>query len=155
MKSCIVWVMVALTPALACAQTPTTPPTQNTAQTQTLPVRTLDTTARRDGWAMAQALGVSGSKDRKIVVVSYLDPATTRAFYDIAVSFTRAPDNLPIFGVVRAPPHPTNPNKLGYEVYFNGLPIPTEDKPDARFTKQEHLAASIRSVKRVHFGAAQ
>jgi len=39
MKSCIVWAMVALAPALACAQTPTAAPTQNTAQTQTLPIR--------------------------------------------------------------------------------------------------------------------
>ncbi len=155
MKSCIVWAMVALAPALACAQTPAAPPTQNAVQAQALPIRTLDTTARRDGWAMAQALGVSGSKDRKIVIVSYLDPTTTRAFYDIAVSFMRPPDNLPIFGVVRAPPHPTSPNPLGYEVYFNGLPIPTEDKPDATFTKQEHLSASIRSIKRVHFSPSR
>lgn len=155
MKSFVVWAMVALVPALACAQTPITPPTQNTAQTQTLPIRFLDTTARRDGWAVAQGLGVSGSKDRKIVIVSYLDPTTTRAFYDIAVSFARTPDNLPIFGVVRAPPHPTSPNPLGYEVYFNGLPVPTEDKPDASFTKQEHLSASIRSIKRVHFSSSR
>lgn len=139
----------------ALAQSQTAATTQNTVQAQNLPIRYLDVTARRDGWVFAQALGVSGSNEQKIVVVSYMDPAMTRTFYDIAVSFTRSPDNLPIFGVVRAPPHPTSPNPLGYEVYFNGLPIPTEDKPDASFTKPEHLSASIRSLKRVHFGASQ
>lgn len=155
MKRFIGWAIVALAPALVCAQTPATAPTQSPAQTQTRPVRFLDTTARRDGWAVAQGLGVSGSKDRKIVVVSYLDPATTRAFYDIAVSFTRTPDTLPIFGVVRAPPHPDSPNPLGYEVYFNGLPVPTEETPDASFTKQEHLSASIRSIVRAHFSSSR
>lgn len=155
MKSCIGWAMVALAPALACAQIPTAAPAQNAAQAQNLPIRYLDLTARNDGWAFAQALGVSGSNEQKIVVVSYMDPAMTRTFYDIAVSFTRTPENLPIFGVVRAPPHPTSPNPLGYEVYFNGLPIPTEDKPDASFTKQEHLSASIRSLKRVHFSPSR
>lgn len=123
MKSCIGWAMVALAPALACAQTPTTSPTQRTAQAQTLPIRYLDVTARNDGWVAAQALGVSGSSERRFVIVSYMDPTMTRAFYDIAVSFTRAPNTLPIFGVVRAPPHPTEPNVNGFDIYINGLPL--------------------------------
>jgi hypothetical protein len=155
MKSFIGWAMVTLAPALACAQTPTAAPTQNAAQAQKLPIRYLDVTARNDGWVVAQTLGVSGSNEQKIVVVSYMDPTMTRTFFDIAVSFTRPPDNLPIFGVVRAPPHPTSPNPLGYEVYFNGWRIPTEDKPDASFTKPEHLSASIRSIKRLHSSASR
>jgi hypothetical protein len=131
------------------------PAAAQTATQQAQELRYLDVTARNDGWAVAQGLGVSGSSERKIVIVSYADPAMTRAFYDLALQFTRPPQNLPIFGVVRAPPHPENPNPLRYEVYFNGTPIPTEAQPDRSFTPQEHLAASLRSLARVHFGAAQ
>lgn len=130
----------------------TTTLTQATNQQQN--VRFLDVSARRDGWAFAQGLAVNGSNNRKIVIVSYADPGTTRAFYDLATQFAQAPQNMPIFGVVRAPAHPTNPNPLGYEVYFNGLPVPTEASPDTSFTRQQHLAASIRSIGRVHFSAA-
>lgn len=133
-------------------QATTTLTQANTQQTQG--IRYMDVTARRDGWAVAQGLGVSGSNNRKIVIVSYSDPGTTRAFYDLAQQFAQPPQNLPIFGVVRAPAHPTNPNQLGYEVYFNGLPVPTEASPDTSFTRQQHLAASIRSIGRVHFSAA-
>lgn len=123
MKSCIGWAMVALAPALACAQTPTTPPTQNAAQAQNLPIRYLDVTARNDGWVAAQSMSIIGSRERKLVIVSYMDPTMTRTFYDIAVSFTQAPNKLPIFGVVRAPQHPTEPNANGFDIYINGLPL--------------------------------
>lgn len=129
------------------------PAAAQTATQQQPAMRYLDVTARNDGWAVAQGLGVSGSGERKIVIVSYADPTITRTFHDLAVEFTRPPQNLPIFGVVRAPPHPDNPNPLGFEVYFNGLPIPTEAQPDRTFTPQEHLAASLRSIGRIHFGA--
>ncbi|MFZ5593251.1 MAG: hypothetical protein ACOY4D_03115 [Pseudomonadota bacterium] len=115
-------IMGALCAPVALAQTPT-PPTQSAAQAQKLPIRYLDLTARNDGWVTAQALGVSGSSERKLVIVSYMDPTTTRAFYDIAVSFTRAPNKLPIFGVVRAPQHPTEPHVIGFDIYINGLPL--------------------------------
>jgi len=132
------------------------PAAAQTATPQAQPsIRYLDLTARHDGWAFAQGLAVTGSSERKIVIVSYADTALTRAFHDLALQFTRPSQNLPIFGVVRAPPHPENPNPLHYEVYFNGLPIPTEAQPDRSFTPQEHLAASLRSIGRVHFGAAQ
>lgn len=131
------------------------PAAAQTATQQQPAMRFLDVTARNDGWVLAQSMGVSGSNERKIVVVSYADPAMTRAFYDLALRFTQAPQNLPIFGVVRAPPHPENQNPLHYEVYFNGVRIPTEAQPDMSFTPQEHLAASLRSIGRIHFGAAQ
>lgn len=132
------------------------PAAAQTATPQAQPsIRYLDLTARHDGWAFAQGLAVTGSSERKIVIVSYADPTQTRAFYDLAAGFAQSPQSLPIFGVVRAPPHPTNPNPLGYEVYFNGLPIPTEAQPDRSFTLQEHLAASLRSIARVHFSGAQ
>lgn len=129
------------------------PAAAQTATQQQPAMRYLDVTARNDGWAVAQGLGVSGSGERKIVIVSYADPTITRTFHDLAVEFTRPPQSLPIFGVVRAPPHPDDPNPLGFEVYFNGLPIPTEAQPDRSFTPQEHLAASLRSIGRIHFGA--
>lgn len=132
------------------------PAAAQTATPQAQPsIRYLDLTARHDGWAFAQGLAVTGSSERKIVIVSYVDPTITRTFHDLALQFTQAPQSLPIFGVVRAPPHPDNPNPLGYEVYFNGLPIPTEAQPDRSFTPQEHLAASLRSIGRIHFGGAQ
>lgn len=123
MKSCIGWAMVALVPTLACAQIPTAAPTQNAAQAQNLPIRYLDVTVRNDGWVAAQSMSIIGSRERKLVIVSYMDPTMTRTFYDIAVSFTRAPNKLPIFGVVRAPQHPTEPNANGFDIYINGLPL--------------------------------
>lgn len=117
--------------------------------------RYLDVTARRDGWAVAQALAVSGSKDKAVVVVSYANPQTTRAFLGLVQRYAAAPHSLPIFGVVRAPRHPETANRLDYTVFFNGTPIPTEAEPDRRFTPLEHLDASLRSVGRVHFGWPQ
>lgn len=150
MKSFIVWGMVALAPALACAQTPTAAPTQNAPQAQKLPIRYLDLTARRDGWAGAQVLAISGSGERKLVIVSYLDPTMTRAFYDIAVSFTRPPNALPIFGVVRAPQHPTEPNANGFDIYINGLPL-GEIKDEAlqrAYSKPELLRGLLENIQK-------
>lgn len=150
MKSFIGWVIVALAPALACAQTPSAPPTQNTAQTQTLPIRYIDLTARRDGWAGAQVLAISGSGERKLVIVSYMDPTMTRTFYDIAVSFTRPPNALPIFGVVRAPQHPTEPNANGFDIYINGLPLgEIKDEVLQRvYSKPELLRGLLENIQK-------
>lgn len=150
MRSFMVWAMVALAPALACAQTPSTPPPQNSAQAQTLPIRYLDLTARRDGWAGAQVLAISGSGERKLVIVSYMDPTMTRTFYDIAVSFTRPPKPLPIFGVVRAPQHPTEPNANGFDIYINGLPLgEIKDEVLQRvYSKPELLRVLLENIQK-------
>lgn len=108
--------------ALAQTQTVTsTVPAQSMGLTTS--IRYLDFTARNDGWAAAQTAGIIGSREHKIVIISYADPAMTRTFYDIAVSFTQAPNTLPIFGVVRAPQHPTEPNANGFDIYINSLPL--------------------------------
>lgn len=140
--------MVAVAPALACAQTPTTPPTQNTAQAQTLPIRYLDFTARNDGWAAAQSAAIIGSRDQHIVLVSYADPQTTRAFYDLVSEFTRSPQPLPIFGVVRAPQHPTEPNANGFDIYINGVSLGDVPNPDRAYTQTQFLRALLNNVRR-------
>jgi hypothetical protein len=109
--------------ANTAAQTHTTTPTQSAAKVQKLPIRYLDVTARNDGWVLAQSLGVSGSSEHKLAIISYMEPAMTRTFYDVAVSFTRPPYTLPIFGVVRAPQHPTEPNANGFDIYINGVTL--------------------------------
>lgn len=148
LKSCIGWAMVALAPALACAQTPTAAPTQNAAQAQNLPIRYLDVTARNDGWAAAQTMSIIGSRERKLVIVSYMDPTMTRTFYDIAVSFTRAPNKLPIFGVIRAPQHPTEPNVNGFDIYINGLPLGKVPNPDNFYTPPQFLRALLENIQK-------
>jgi hypothetical protein len=98
-------------------------------------LRFLDTTQRNDGWAVAQVLAIDGSSKRKMVIVSYLDGAMTRAFYDIAVTFARPPHNLPIFGVVRAPQHATEPNADGFDIFINGLPLGELSRKDREAVK--------------------
>jgi hypothetical protein len=122
----VVIFMMSLTPlcaAPALAQAQAAAPTPSTAQGRNVPIRFLDVTERNDGWVLAQSLGVSGSSEHKIAIISYMDLAMTRAFYDIAVSFTQAPNPLPIFGVVRAAQHPTEPNQNGFDIYINGVPL--------------------------------
>lgn len=148
MKSCIGWAMVALAPALACAQTPTAPPTQNAAQAQNLPIRYLNFTARNDGWAAAQTASIIGSRERKLVIISYMDPTMTRTFYDIAVSFTRPPNKLPIFGVVRAPQHPTEPNVNGFDIYINGVPLGEIPNPDNFYTPPQFLRTLLENIQK-------
>lgn len=124
------------------------PATAQTATPTAQELRYLDFTARNDGWIGAQSLAVSGSGERRLVIVSYMDPTTTRAFYDIAVSFTRAPQPLPIFGVVRAPQHPTEPKANGFDIYINGLPLGEVENPDNAYTPAQHLEALLNYVRR-------
>lgn len=142
-----------LTSLLLCApallaQTPTAPTTQSTVQAQNLPIRYLDVTARNDGWVLAQSLGVSGSSEHKLAIISYMDPTTTRAFYDIAVSFTRPPNTLPIFGVVRAPQHPTEPNANGFDIYINGLPLGEVPNPDNFYSPAQFLRELLKNIQK-------
>lgn len=132
----------------ALAQTPSTPPTHNSAQAQSLPIRYLDFTARNDGWAAAQTASIIGSRERKLVIISYADPAMTRTFYDIAVSFTRPPNALPIFGVVRAPQHPTEPNVNGFDIYINGVPLGEVPNPDNVYTPPQFLRALLEHIQK-------
>lgn len=141
---------VLLSGPAALAQTPTAAPTQNTTKAQKLPIRYLDVTARNDGWAVAQTLSIIGSREHKLAIISYMGPTMTRIFYDIAVSFTRAPNTLPIFGVVRAPQHPTEPNANGFDIYINGLPLgEIKDKVVLRaFSKPELLRGLLERIQR-------
>lgn len=132
----------------ALAQTPPASPTQSEAQAQNLPIRYLDFTARNDGWADAQTASIIGSRERKLVIVSYMDPAMTRTFYDIAVSFTHAPNMLPIFGVVRAPQHPTEPNANGFDIYINGVPLGEVPNPDNFYTPPQFLRALLEHIQK-------
>lgn len=148
-------VIVTMTSLLPCgpaalAQTHPAPPTQNAAQAQNLPIRYLDFTARNDGWAAAQTASIIGSRERKLVIVSYMGPAMTRSLYDIAVSFTRAPNTLPIFGVVRAPQHPTEPNANGFEIYIDGLPLGEVPNPDNFYTPAQFLSELLKNIQRQH-----
>lgn len=124
------------------------PAAAQSVEQQAQELRYLDVTARNDGWAVAQALGVSGSSERKIVIVSYADPPTTRAFYDIGLEFTRPPQALPIFGVVRAPQHPTEPNANGFDLYINGVPLGEVPNPDNAYTPGQFLRALLNNVRR-------
>ncbi|MCL4677183.1 MAG: hypothetical protein KJ017_04065 [Alphaproteobacteria bacterium] len=132
----------------ALAQTHPVPPTQNSEQAQPPPIRYLDFTARNDGWAAAQTASIIGSRERKLVIVSYADPAMTRAFYDTAVSFTQAPNTLPIFGVVRAPQHPTEPNVNGFDIYINGVPLGEVPNPDNFYTPPQFLRALLEQIQK-------
>jgi len=74
----------------------------------------------------------------------------TRTFYDIAVSFTRPPNSLPIFGVVRAPQHPTEPNANGFDIYINGLPLgEIKDEVLQRvYSKPELLRGLLENIQK-------
>lgn len=146
-------VIVTMTSLLPCgpaalAQTHPAPPTQNSEQAQPPPIRYLDFTARNDGWAAAQTASIIGSRERKLVIVSYADPAMTRTFYDIAVSFTQAPNTLPIFAVVRAPQHPTEPNVNGFDIYINGVPLGEVPNPDNFYTPPQFLRALLEQIQK-------
>lgn len=123
----------------------------NTQQQQA--IRYMDVTARNDGWVLAQSLGVSGSSERKIVIISYADAQTTRAFYDTAVQFTRPPQSLPIFGVVRAPQHPTQPNRNGFDIYINGVSLGEIPNPDTAYSSTQFFAAIMDNVKREYYAS--
>ncbi len=122
------------------------PASAQTATPQEL--RYLDFTARNDGWAAAQSAAIIGSRDQHIVIVSFADPQTTRTFYDIALEFTRPPQALPIFGVVRAPQHPTEPNANGFDIYINGVSLGEVPNPDNAYTPAQFLRALLNNVRR-------
>lgn len=126
------------------------------AQEAAPPIRYLDMTARTDGWGASQLAAAQASKNSKVVIISYLDPQTTRALYDAAVPFTRSPTNLPIVGLIRSPAAPPNvtttPNLLGFDVFFNGSTTPPP-KPDSRFTRTDELATAMRVIHRTYFAA--
>lgn len=124
------------------------PAAAQTATQQAQDLRYLDFTARNDGWAAAQSAAIIGSRDQHIVLVSYADPQTTRTFFDIALEFTRPPQALPIFGVVRAPQHPTQPNANGFDIYINGVPLGEVPNPDNAYTPAQFLRALLNNVRR-------
>lgn len=132
---------------------PQTTTAQATTQ-QTQGVRFLDFTNRNDGWAASQTAAIIGSRDRKIVIISYSDGPTTRAIYDTAVQFTRPPQALPVFGVVRAPQHPTEPNPNGFDIYINGVPLGEVPNPDNAYSRTQFFAQLMNNIKRDYFAAA-
>lgn len=108
--------------------------------------RYLDLSARNDGWVLAQSLGVSGSGKHRVVLISYEDPTTTRAIYDLASRYSQPPHSLPIFGVVRAPDHPTEPSANGFDLYLNGLSLGDVPNPDSRFSRLSFLERLLDNI---------
>lgn len=121
------------------------------------PIRYLDMTARTDGWGAAQLAATAASKDRNVVVVSYLDPQQTRALYDEAARFMEQWKRPRITGIIRSPAAPahmkTTPNPLRFDVFFDGTVIPPMQHPDPRFTRMEQLDAVLRGIQRNDFAA--
>ncbi len=122
------------------------------------PIRYVDVTRREDGWGLAIATAVQASRNNKIVIVSFLDPQSTRALYDAAIPFIQAPANLPIVGLIRSPAVPADvtsePNPQGFEIFFNGVRVPPLPKSDPRFTSVDELTMAMRVLHRTYFGAA-
>lgn len=121
------------------------------------PIRYMDLTARTDGWGAAQLTAAAASKDRNVVVVSYLDPQQTRALYDEAVRFMADGKQPRITGILRSPSAPAHmkatPNPLRFDVFFDGSVIPPMEHPDPRFTRMEQLDAVLRGIHRTYFAA--
>lgn len=119
------------------------------------PIRYLDMTARTDGWGAAQLAATAASKDRNVVVVSYLDPQQTRALYDEAVRFMADWKRPRITGVIRSPSPPAHmndgANPLGFDLYFDGAFFPRDTAPDPRFSVKDHLGATLRAIQRNNF----
>jgi len=69
-------------------------------------------------------------------------------FTIIGLEFTRPPQALPIFGVVRAPQHPTEPNANGFDLYINGVPLGEVPNPDNTYTPGRFLRALLTNVRR-------
>ncbi len=133
-------------------------PGQSTQPAQAQAIRYLDVTKdTQQGWALAQATATQASRNNRVVIISYLDPQTTRALYDAAVPFTQPPTNLPIVGLIRSPAPPSTVketvNPLGFDIFLNGIPFPRDERPDNRVSRTEHLAATIRVIQRSHFAA--
>lgn len=133
-------------------------PGQSTQPAQAQPIRYMDLTSRQDGWGASQLAATQASRNNKVVIISYLDPQTTRALYDAALPFTQSPTNLPIVGLIRSPAAPQSvtvtPNPLGFDIFFNGSVIPPMEKPDPRFTRTDQLSAFMRGIHRNYFAAA-
>lgn len=148
--------IVALHPGAATSQENVTTPGANTTvaeQQQQRTIRYLDFTQRNDGWALSQNAAIVGSRDNRIVIVSYSDPQTTRAFYDLATSYARAPHNLPIFGVVRAQDHPTEKSRNGFDVFFNGVPLGEMENPDNAFARTDLMRGLFDSIREHYFAS--
>lgn len=108
--------------------------------------RYLDVTARNDGWALAQTAAITGSRDHRVVLISYADPAATRAWYDLARRYTQPPHSLPIFGVVRAPDHPTEPSVNGFDIYLNGVSLGDVPNPDQHVSQLRFLELLLGNI---------
>lgn len=141
-------------PAASQEVQPQTTTAQATTQ-QTQGVRYLDFSQRNDGWAASQTAAIIGSRERKIVIISYSDGPTTRAIYDTAVNYTRPPQSLPVFGVVRAPQHPTQPNPNGFDIYINGVPLGEVPNPDSAYSRTQFFAQLMDNIKRSYFAEAR
>jgi hypothetical protein len=108
--------------------------------------RYLDFTARNDGWAAAQTAAIIGSKEHRVVLISYADPGTTRAFYDLAQRYAAPPHSVPIFGVVRAPDHPAESSANGFDIYLNGVPLGDVENPDEHFSQLRFLELLLGNI---------
>ena len=139
---------------LHTASAHTSPPGQ---QAPAPPIRYMDLTARSDGWGAAQLAATKASKDKQVIVVSYLDPQQTRALYDEAARFMAEWKQPRVVGVIRSPAAPANmsatPNPLQFDVFFDGSVIPPMEHPDPRFTRLEQLDAVLRGIHRTYFAA--
>jgi hypothetical protein len=127
----------------------------DTAVTQAQKIRYVDVTKRPDGWGVGVAAAVQASRGKKVVIVSYLDPQQTRALYDAALRFMEKSAQPHIAGVIRAPGAPATvkeeKNPLGWDIFFDGAIFSRDLKPDARFSREDHLDATLRAIQRNHF----
>ena len=127
----------------------------DTAATQAQTIKYLDLTAVENGWGVGVATAVQASRGKKVVIVSYLDPQQTRALYDAAEHFQQEAAQPDIAGVIRAPGAPATvkeeKNPLGWDIFFDGAIFSRDLKPDARFSREDHLDATLRAIQRNHF----
>jgi hypothetical protein len=118
-------------------------------------IQYLDMTTRADGWAAAQLAATAASRNKGVVVVSYLDPQITRALFDEAVRFMRQSAQPRVVGIIRSPAAPAHitatPNPLQFDVFFDGSVIPPMEHPDPRFTRPDQLNAVLRGIQRNYF----
>ncbi len=152
----IVMLGIQLIPMPAQAQaTPPAAQAADTAAPQAQAIRYLDLTAVENGWGVSIATAVQASRGKKVVIVSYLDPQQTRALYDAAERFMKKAAQPRVVGVIRSPGAPATvkeeKNPLGWDIYFNGAQFLRDLKPDARFSREDHLDATLRAIQRNHF----
>jgi hypothetical protein len=148
----IVMLGIQLSPMPAQAQA--TPPA---AQAQT--IKYLDLTAVENGWGVGVATAVQASRGKKVVIVSYLDPQQTRALYDAALRFMEKSAQPRVVGVMRSPRAPATvkeeKNPLGWDIFFDGAIFLRDLRPDARFSREDHLDATLRSIQRNYFAGQE